>query len=367
MSDFLRRVRARLPLTFAIAATLLATGLLRIAPALDGVPASTIAALAAEQFANWLLLALALDGVLALVEGLRMSGTKRLVLDAIAIAVTAPLYAQFVGASPALTMQAQAAGLGDPAGIAWHVTWLGWAVGALLAWYRAALVAATRSTTALQLAERQRQQVQRRLVESRLRVLEARVEPAFLLDTLGDVQSLYERDARAAERRLDALIDYLRAALPQLRESSTTLARELDLAGAWLRILRERPPRMPLLEPALAEAYAPPRVLLPLVQAACADGAVGPPLEFAAQRAPDLSAVTVAIRFDAAAREALDAGLRPVRDTLEALFGAAATLSVSLEEGRGVACVTWPVPAANTPSFPPTEAPWTSPRRLAAT
>ena len=67
--------------------------------------------------------------------------------------------------------------------------------------------------------------------------MQARVEPRFLFNTLAQVERLYEIDAQRADRMLDDLIVYLRAALPQLRETTSTLSREIELAKAYLNIV----------------------------------------------------------------------------------------------------------------------------------
>ena len=70
--------------------------------------------------------------------------------------------------------------------------------------------------------------------------MQARVEPQFLFNTLAQVRQLYDSDAPLAGKMLDDLIAYLRAALPHLRESSSTLGKEAALARAYLDIVRVR-------------------------------------------------------------------------------------------------------------------------------
>src|SRR5947207_2151441 len=82
-------------------------------------------------------------------------------------------------------------------------------------------------------ARAQRAEAQRRTLESRLQALQARVEPQFLFNTLGEVRDLYGVDPALGGRMLGDLIAYLRAALPHFRESSSTLGRELELAAAY--------------------------------------------------------------------------------------------------------------------------------------
>jgi LytS/YehU family sensor histidine kinase len=73
-----------------------------------------------------------------------------------------------------------------------------------------------------------------------LQLMQAQVEPHFLFNTLANVQHLVETDPPQASKMLESLIQYLRAALPQMRESATNLGREVDMARAFLEIHRIR-------------------------------------------------------------------------------------------------------------------------------
>ncbi len=114
-----------------------------------------------------------------------------------------------------------------------------------------------------------RARLARSTFESRLQATQARVEPQFLFDTLGDIERLYEVDSRLAERMLDDLIAYLRAALPSLRESTSTLGTELALANAWVDIIKIRRPDLLAVTSNVTgdalDACMPPTVLLPLI------------------------------------------------------------------------------------------------------
>src|SRR5882672_7525883 len=101
---------------------------------------------------------------------------------------------------------------------------------------RSALHAAAR----LNSAQVQRAETQRRSLESRLQALQARIEPQFLFSSLAQVRDLYESDTAKGAQVLGDLIAYLRAALPHLREPASTLRRELELAVAYLKIMRAR-------------------------------------------------------------------------------------------------------------------------------
>ncbi len=89
-------------------------------------------------------------------------------------------------------------------------------------------------------AESERHQLEKNILEAKLQLMQAQVEPHFLFNTLANVQHLVETDPASASRMLESLIQYLRAALPQMREGATTLGREIDMARAFLEIHRVR-------------------------------------------------------------------------------------------------------------------------------
>lgn len=101
-------------------------------------------------------------------------------------------------------------------------------------------VRARESAARLHAAGLARTRAARAVVETRLQALQARVEPQFLFDTLARVKQLYDRDAAKGELTLDALIAYLRIAMPQLRQPGSTLARECELARTYVDIVAAR-------------------------------------------------------------------------------------------------------------------------------
>ncbi len=82
--------------------------------------------------------------------------------------------------------------------------------------------------------------VNRQIVEARLQALQAQVEPHFLYNTLANVQALTEVDPPLANKMVGHLIQYLRAALPKMRETTSTVGQEVDLVRAYLNILKIR-------------------------------------------------------------------------------------------------------------------------------
>jgi len=93
---------------------------------------------------------------------------------------------------------------------------------------------------ALRREERHEEEVQRENAEARLSLMHAQIEPHFLFNSLASIRSLYETDADRGRAMLSHLSGYLEASLPALRESRSTLGRELALADAYLSVQKIR-------------------------------------------------------------------------------------------------------------------------------
>ncbi len=107
--------------------------------------------------------------------------------------------------------------------------------------------------------------------------MQARVEPQFLFNTLAQVHDLYRADRALGERMLDELIAYLRAAMPKMRDTSSTVGQEIELVRAYLGIVQLRLGARLTFEiepadPRTADTRMPPMMLLPLVDHAIAHG-----------------------------------------------------------------------------------------------
>jgi hypothetical protein len=72
--------------------------------------------------------------------------------------------------------------------------------------------------------------VVRRTAEVRLQAARARVEPRFLFDALSAVERAYDVNAAAGNRLLDDLVTYLRAVVPDLRETPSDAERDTEIA-----------------------------------------------------------------------------------------------------------------------------------------
>ena len=102
-----------------------------------------------------------------------------------------------------------------------------------------------RARAAQRLAELKKKEAEfhnmnRQVTEAKLQALQAQVEPHFLYNTLANVQALTEADPRAAGQMVGHLIEYLRSALPKMRENTSTVGQEVELVRAYLSILKMR-------------------------------------------------------------------------------------------------------------------------------
>jgi hypothetical protein len=222
----------------------------------------------------------------------------------------------------------------QPVEALWHLSWTLTTYGVLAAWYYESADTATRMTATLRQSELERRSAERWVLELRLTILQARVDPQVLFDALDEAGRLYRSSAAEAERLLDDLIDYLRQALPKLRQAESTLAHEVELAQAYSRVLRGtvqgRLDMVATVEPAIGDARFPPMVLQPLC-----DALVRPTLESGLPVRLTIAAVGKAecVRLDLS----IEPGREPVaidrmdeaRRTLNAMFAPLARIEVT--------------------------------------
>jgi signal transduction histidine kinase len=206
--------------------------------------------------------------------------------------------------------------------------------------------------------------LKRQLVEAQLKMMQAQVEPHFLFNTLASVDYLIETDPRTASKMQKNLIQYLRAALPQMREGSTTLGKEVQLCRAFLEILKfrmeDRLQYTVIVPQGLQSAQFPPMMLQSLVENSIKHGLEPKPeggsLTISADIANGKLRVTVAdtgLGFAVADQPGTGVGLANVRERLAALYGGAARLAIEANSPAGT-IVTIEVPysfEADAPSF----------------
>jgi len=207
------------------------------------------------------------------------------------------------------------------------------------------LMRVRRTQAAFERAELDRAAASRHLLRSQLAAMQAQVEPKFLFNTLGHIEAVYEHDTAGADRMLDDLIAYLRAALPKLRGEDSTLEREAELAKAYLCIIQARMGsrlKFDFNVPAnLGATRFPPMLLLPLIDNAVRHGLEPLPLGGRIQvcAVVDADRLRLAVS-DSGLTEANGLreghGLTTLRKRLAGLYGAQATLSLSATQPHGV-------------------------------
>jgi histidine kinase/histidine kinase/DNA gyrase B/HSP90-like ATPase len=89
-------------------------------------------------------------------------------------------------------------------------------------------------------SELQRVQLEHQAAEAQLQALRAQIEPHFLFNTLANIQRLYQTEPAVGRTMLVNFVAYLRSALPQMRRDETTLRQEVQLARAYLDVLKVR-------------------------------------------------------------------------------------------------------------------------------
>ncbi len=210
----------------------------------------------------------------------------------------------------------------------------------------------SRAESALLKSEAAHHLVSRQAVEAELKVMQAQIEPHFLFNTLASVQYLTETDPPQATRLLGHLLAYLRAALPQLRTTSTALGKEVEMAEAYLNILKmrmgERLEFSVDVPDVLRQAPFPPGLLISVVENAIEHGletqAQGGNVRIEARRVDGKLQVSVTdtgsgVSTATAQPTGRGVGLSNVRERLAALYGPEARFSLDNAAPRGARAV----------------------------
>ena len=203
-------------------------------------------------------------------------------------------------------------------------------------------------------AEMERIAAEKRSIESDLQAMQARVEPQFLFNTLAQVKQLYEHDAPAGERMIDELIAYLHAAMPKMRDTASTVGQEIELARAYLAIVKVRLGEKLAYEieasPATADVRIPPMMLLPLVDHALGgvtiDSGAVRMLRIRAEIADGRVRLAVTDTGDGLPPAGRGESIADIRERLEAVYGHNATLFLQQRGGNLDAVFDLPVEAA---------------------
>ncbi|MES3001539.1 MAG: histidine kinase [Pseudomonadota bacterium] len=194
--------------------------------------------------------------------------------------------------------------------------------------------------------ELERSELERRVLDARLHLLQAQIAPHFLFNTLANVQALVDAGSPRASAVLRTLSAYLRAAVPRIHEPASTLGQELQLVEAYLQLMHMRmPDRLQFalhVDDAARSLLCPPMTLLTLVENAVHHGIdpseEGGRIDIRAQRrgARCILSVTDTGAGLRHADTAAGAGLATLRERLQLSFGGDAQLRLAAQSPRGV-------------------------------
>jgi signal transduction histidine kinase len=218
--------------------------------------------------------------------------------------------------------------------------------------YKRQVQAQAEAAQAVETAESE--SLKRQVVEARMAAMQAQIEPHFLFNTLASIDHLIETDPPRASQMQKNLIALLRASMPTLREAADggvrDLGRELAVIRPYLEILQVRMEERLTTEidvpDGLLSAEFPPMMVQTLVENAIKHGLEPKPeggrLSLKAEVVHGKLSVTVSdtgLGFGRAASSGKTAGtgvgLANIRERLQLLYGAKASLTLTENPGGG--------------------------------
>ena len=164
---------------------------------------------------------------------------------------------------------------GEPA-LLIQILFIGILFGTMITYFFYSRERMTRTKEQLQDEQIKRLTLEKKTLETHLKLLQAQIEPHFLFNTLSNVLSLLESDPVKGNTMLENLTHYLRSSLSRTRDRMTTLGQEMDLTKAYLDIykvrLGERLRYTIEIPDALRDTPFPPMLIQPLVENAIKHG-----------------------------------------------------------------------------------------------
>ena len=122
-------------------------------------------------------------------------------------------------------------------------------------------------------------QLETRLIEARLKTLEAELHPHFLFNTLHAISTLVHRDPESADRMISRLSDLLRITFDRAGEPKVPLKEEMEFLQKYLDIEQTRfQDRLTVhvhVDPDALDGEVPRMILQPLVENAIKHGIAG--------------------------------------------------------------------------------------------
>lgn len=183
-------------------------------------------------------------------------------------------------------------------------------------------------------------QLEARLMETRLRTLEAELHPHFLFNTLHAISTLIHSKPDAADRMISRLSDLLRLTFDRSGAPRIPLQEEVEFLQKYLEIEQTRfQDRLTVefdIDPDALDAEVPRMILQPLVENAIKHGVSPKPgpglIRVSAHRRDERLSIEVAdngVGLTERARLHGGVGLSNTRDRLECLYGTAHRLDFS--------------------------------------
>jgi hypothetical protein len=214
---------------------------------------------------------------------------------------------------------------------------------AAAAWYFADR--GTRRLATLREQQAARDALATRMLEARLSMLEAQVEPHFIFNTLANIRRLAKTEPARARRMAERFAAYLRASLPQIRGPTATLGDEVDLACAYLDVQKVRMGRrltwtVDVPAPLRMHPF-PPMMLISLVENAIKHGlnpaVEGGTIDIRARAGDQTLMLSVADTGAGLTRaKGSGVGLSNIRARLTAMHGRAARLTLAANVPHGM-------------------------------
>jgi hypothetical protein len=244
-----------------------------------------------------------------------------------------------------------------------------WILGSMLIkiTYKGRIQAEVKAAEATETAEAE--SLRRQVLEARMAMMQAQVEPHFLFNTLASIDHLIEFDPKRASQMQRNLISLLRASMPSMRTATDSGLRPLDLELAvvrpYLEILKVRMEERLTTEidvpDGLLSAEFPPMMVQTLVENSIKHGlepkAEGGHLSVKAEIRHGKLCVIVAdtgLGFSAAAdgkTAGTGVGLANIRERLSLLYGSKATLTIANNPvGGTIVTITVPYTAHTEPT-----------------
>ncbi|HIP40436.1 MAG TPA: hypothetical protein EYG88_13890 [Desulfocapsa sulfexigens] len=151
-----------------------------------------------------------------------------------------------------------------------ELIFLGLSFGAVISLFFIIQKKLTDTTNKLQEEQVKTLENEKNILQARLKLLQAQIEPHFLFNTLANIEGLLADDVDTAREMLRNLTFYLRGSLEKGRKTETSLKEELEMVRAYLDIYKIRMgDRLHFslqAEPELDNFSVPPMLLQPLVE-----------------------------------------------------------------------------------------------------